>query len=284
LLLPDVATRRDLDEPTTIERVAAAVGSVERLELLAALTEADSLATGPAAWGPWKAELVGQLVERVTSLLEGGEPTGSATEQFPTASQLADLARNGQRLDADGDVLTVVTDDRPGIFSRVAGVLALHGLDVLRAAAHSTDAGRALAEFRVHDPIRPEVRWSRVLADLELALSGRLALHARLAERARTYGRNRPRLPEPAARVNFDDHASTTATVIDVHATDGIGVLYRITRALAELDLDIRSAKVQTLGSEVVDSFYVRGAGGAKLTDPHLRGELERAILHSLRD
>jgi [protein-PII] uridylyltransferase len=59
LLLPDVATRRDLADDDVIHGVADAVGSLETLELLAALTEADSIATGPSAWGPWKAELVG---------------------------------------------------------------------------------------------------------------------------------------------------------------------------------------------------------------------------------
>ena len=81
LLLPDVATRRDIDDPTTIERVATVVGSEPRLRLLAALTEADGLATGSAAWGPWKAELVSQLVERVAHVLGGGFPAPSATDR-----------------------------------------------------------------------------------------------------------------------------------------------------------------------------------------------------------
>ena len=59
-------------------------------------------------------------------------------------------------------------------------------------------------------------------------------------------------------------------------------MLYRITRALAELDLDIRAARVETLGANVVDAFYVRDAHGAKIDDPSLLAEIERAILHSL--
>jgi [protein-PII] uridylyltransferase len=61
-----------------------------------------------------------------------------------------------------------------------------------------------------------------------------------------------------------------------------MGVLYRITRALAELDLDITFASVQTLGPQVVDTFYVRGQGGTKVTDPALLAEAERALLHAL--
>ncbi|MEN3315919.1 MAG: [protein-PII] uridylyltransferase [Acidimicrobiaceae bacterium] len=282
LLLAEVAVRRDLDDPTTIERVAAAVGSTAQLELLAALTEADSVATGPSAWGPAKSALVDQLVERVAHLLDGGsaEPV---TAPFPTADQLARLSEGEDGIDAGGGVLTVMTENRPGIFGRIAGVLALHGLDVESAAAFGNDEGRALAEFRVSHRTRTEMPWARVEADLRLALDGRLAVNARLAERAQTYARaGRRPVAVGGTRVTFDEHASTDATVIDVQTADGIGVLYRIFTALGELDLDIRSARVQTLGSRVVDAFYARDARGAKITDPHTLGEIERAIVHGL--
>jgi [protein-PII] uridylyltransferase len=82
--------------------------------------------------------------------------------------------------------------------------------------------------------------------------------------------------------VRVDNHASASATVVEVRAPDRLGVLYRITRALADLDLDIRMAKVSTLGHEVVDVFYVRTATGGKLVDREHVQELERAILHQL--
>ena len=72
------------------------------------------------------------------------------------------------------------------------------------------------------------------------------------------------------------------ATVVEVHARDALGVLYRITGALSDLDLDIVSAKVQTLGADVVDSFYVRSGDGTKPSDPTLLAEVERALLHAL--
>jgi len=277
LLLPDVATRRDLDDPATIERVARAAGTVERLRLLAALTEADSLATGPSAWGHWKARMVAQLVERAAAVLDGGGPDHGAA--FPSPSQLARLAVGDQVVQAHDEVVTVMTDDRPGVFSRVAGVLALNGLDVLAAAAYSDD-GRALNEFRVVDRLRTETPWAKVQHDIEQALAGRLAVHARVAERARTYQARQA--GSGPARVRFDNEASADATIIDVHAHDGVGVLYAITRALADLDLDIRSAKVQTLGHEAVDAFYVRDRAGDKVADGAALAEIERAILHAL--
>ncbi len=282
LLLPTIATRRDLDEPRTIEQVAEAVVNPSRLGLLAALTEADSLATGASAWGAWKAGLMSQLVDRVARLLSGG---GAAVEQDDaTFGALASVppACGPRRFETSGDRLSVVAEDRPGLFSKVAGVLALHGLEVLAAATDPSVPGWASSTFRVVDPRRDEPPWERVRLDLDRALDGRLALRARLAERGRTY-RRPPALPAPAeATVTFHDDASSSSTVIDVHAADGLGVLYRITCALAELDLDIRSARAQTMGGTVVDAFYVQTRDGGKVADRSLQAEVELAVLDSL--
>ncbi len=281
LLLPDVATRRDLDDPVTLSTVATAVGDKRTLGLLAALTEADSLATGPAAWGTWKAELVRDLVRRTAHVLEGGT-ADEVSLDFPTAEHVGLLRAGEQVLRGDGDRLTVVAADRRGLLSRVTGVMALHGLAVLDAAVTSLD-GMALEVLRVESSFGPTISWDRVIADLDLAISGGLALEARLAERARVYGSpgRRAAVHEPP-RVVVDNDASLDATVVEVHAPDSIGVLYRITSALADLDLDIVSAKVQTLGDRVVDSFYVRDATGGKLDDPMRIVEAERALLHEL--
>jgi [protein-PII] uridylyltransferase len=279
LLLPDVATRRDLDDPDVIDRVATELGSIGRLELLHALTEADSKATGPAAWGPWKAGLVETLVRRVEHVLGGGA-VHEVTDDFPTDGQLAMLGQGLRVVDGRGDTLTVIDADRPGLFSRVAGVVALHGLTVLDANIATID-GRALEVLRVESSFGPTVAWDKVLADVDLALDGRLAIKARLSERAATYRSRRPSVDtEPKVEFHLDD--SSIATVVEVHARDSVGVLHRITSAFAELDLDIVRAKVQTLADEVVDTFYVQGSGGSKVPEDILP-ELRRAILHAIR-
>lgn len=281
LLLPDVATRRDLSDETTITAVAEAVGDPTRLHLLAALTEADSIATGPAAWGSWKAELVRELVRRVDHHFDGGAQSALAVVEFPDAHQRELMARGETVVEAEGDVLTVITPDRPGLFSRVAGVLAIEGLEV-RAADAASDGGMAVEVFHVTSRFGSMVAWDRIVGALEAALDGRLAIEARLAERVRTYApkASRPDLPPPAVR--FDDAASRTATVVEVHARDRIGALYRVSRAFAEFDLDVRTAKVQTLGELIVDAFYVTHADGSLITDDALRRELERSLLHAV--
>ncbi|MCB9373739.1 MAG: [protein-PII] uridylyltransferase, partial [Microthrixaceae bacterium] len=281
LLLPDIATRRDLNDDATIERVADEVGSLEALELLAALTEADSIATGPAAWGDWKAGLVARLVARTAHRLGGGDGDAGRATPFPSPEQRVAMAEGQPVIRVDGDdTIWVVAPDRPGLFSRVAGVLALNGLGVLEAAAAS-DQGVALSQFTVTSSFGPSIDWDGVVADLERCLAGRLALAARLADRARTYAR--PGAPSRVPDVRFDNDTTRRATVIEVHAADGVGVLNRITRALADLDLDIRTAKVQTLGDEVVDAFYVLDHDGAKITEADHQDEIRRAVLHGLR-
>lgn len=283
LLLPDIATRRDLSDDGTIAYVADRAGDLTTLNLLHALTEADSLATGSAAWGPWKEELVGVLVDRVASVLSGAEISEATDVGFPSAHQRDLLAQRRRIIEHAGDQLVLVSPDRPGLFSRVAGVLSLNGLTVLEAAVHSDDNDMALEQIRVRNDFGDEVRWDRVTRDLERALDGRLALEARLAERSRTYLPPR-RLPGLVTHpeVIVDNRLSNDRTVLEVRARDSVGLLWRITRALHELDLDITSAKVQTIGTDAVDSFYVRGADGRKITDHDHLAEIERALMYAI--
>ena len=283
LLLPDTATRRDLSDDGTISFVAESVGTLTCLRLLDALTEADSIATGTAAWGSWKEELVGVLVDRVSHVLSGGSVADATDTGFPTAYQRDLLAQRRRIIETADDQIVVISPDRPGLFSRVAGVLSLNGLTVLEAAAHSAENQMALEQFRVQSNFGSEIPWERVIRDLEKALDGRLALAARLEERSKAYRRPR-RLPGLVTHpeVIVDNDLSHDATVVEVRAPDGVGVLWRITRALHELDLDITSAKIQTIGTDAVDSFYVRDSEGRKITDHDYLGEIRRSLLYSL--
>ena len=283
LLLPDIATRRDLSDDTTLTMVAETVKTTLVLELLHALTEADSLATGSSAWGSWKAGLVTMLVDRVSHVLGGGDVQEVMWRLFPDAGVLEMMSAQKIAVRTTPDQITVVSPDRPGTFSRVAGVMALHGLDVLGAEAHSDEQGMAASEFRVVPPTYGPIEWQPIIADVTRVLKGELALDARLAERVATYRAPRATTASAPAplRVRIDNAASSNATVIEIHAPDQLGILHRMTKALADCGLDIRHARVQTLGNEVVDTFYVRTANGTKVTDIQHQSEIERAILHA---
>jgi [protein-PII] uridylyltransferase len=272
LLLPMVATRRDLDDPVTVKQVAAAVGSRALLELLHALAIADGLATGPAAWNDWKATLVAHLVRRVEAVLDG-EPTPRPAPL--REDQLALAAEGGPAATVRGSEVTVVAPDRPGLLWRAAGVLASHRLAVRSADATSVGS-TAVSVFDVEPEFGDPPDATLVAADLRRMLQGRLDVEDRLDRRARAV---RPRAAAiPAPRVNLVDDASDTATVVEVRAHDAPGLLWRVGRALGECGLDVRAARVETLGAEAVDVFYVTDGDGKLLTD----GDLRRSIVHSV--
>lgn len=284
LLLADVATRRDLSDDATITGVAKELTTAGNVDLLRALTIADSLATGPSAWGTWKAGLVDELARRVKHFLGGGDITDVLWRLFPDAEVLEMMASGQVVARTTDDSITVVNPNAVGVLSSVAGVLSLAGLDVLGADVHADEQGMAASKFRVAIPSYGPVDWEPIVNNIYKAMDKKFALQARIAERERTYTRPRRRTAVvPAApTVRFDDSASSRSTFIEVRATDRVGILFRITEAMVDLGLDIRHARVQTIGDEAVDTFYVRNRDGSLVTDIDHRKEIQRAILHAV--
>jgi [protein-PII] uridylyltransferase len=285
LLLPDIATRRDLDDPATATSVAAALGDQSTLELLAALTEADSLATGPAAWGTWKAGLVRHLVEAVSSVLEGRPPPDNRAARL-SPQQLTLLAAGELQVLADDEGrVTVAAPDRPGLLATVAGVLTLSGAYVRAATTMSDEpSGMALLRFDVTPAFEELPDWTKVRLDIDAALDGRMDVDALLDKREAEYARYRKATSAylPEVRVLFDNDASAHATIVEVRAPDRGPVLYRVTRALTGCDVTITCALVTTLGAEAVDVFYVKQIAGGRVTDPAHQAVLTEAVLAAL--
>jgi len=277
LLLPVVATRRDLDDPMTVQHVATTLGgSRTLLELLHALAIADGLATGPAAWNDWKAGLVADLVRRVSAVLDG-EPM---PEPVPLREdQLALVADGGPAAIVDGNEVTVVALDRPGLLWRAAGVLASHRLTV-RGANATAVGDTAVTVFNVVPEYGDPPDATLVSSDLRRMLEGRLDVEDRLERRARAVRAHGFAAPPP--KVTLVDNASTNATVVEVRAHDEPGLLWRIGRALGECGLNVHAARIETLGAEAVDVFYVTDSTGGLLTDPDLRKRTVQTVLSAL--
>jgi len=121
-----------------------------------------------------------------------------------------------------------------------------------------------------------------VAADLRRMLQGRLDVEDRLDRRARAVRPHAAAVPAP--RVSLVDDASDTATVVEVRAHDAPGLLWRVGRALGECGLDVRAARVETLGAEAVDVFYVTDGDGKPLTDGDLRRTITGSVLAALGD
>ena len=172
--------------------------------------------------------------------------------------------------------LLVVAQDRSGLLSWIAGSLALAGMSILTAQVFTTDDGVAADLFEVEGVWEKEVpdrRWREFRGMLRRAVDGSISLERRVDEKRRWYPA--PKVPAPVT-VAVDNAASDFATVIEVGASDRLGLLYDITRTFADLGLDVHLAKVATYEGRVVDSFYVRDAVGRKLTDDP--EEIDRAL------
>jgi [protein-PII] uridylyltransferase len=262
LLLPDVATRRDLSDPVTISTVAEEVGDTTTLDLLHALARADSHATGPAAWSDWKGRLIAELVSRVHTALD----TGALPD--PPAPDPELLSGDLPAVHLDGDRVAVAAADRRGLLGSVAACLAMHRLDVLSADASTVD-GRAIVEFwtspRYGSPADPVA----LAADLRRVVAGDVSVTQRL--RARASGSRGGAAP----RVVWHRGAATDAAVLELRAADSPGLLYRVATALDEAGAEVRAARISTLGGDVVDAFYLVGswADGAE------RDRVEAAVL-----
>jgi [protein-PII] uridylyltransferase len=210
-------------------------------------------------------------------------PTEVRTRVTPAEDRPPAPATGGWRASDEAlDELDVVALDHPGWFAKVAGVVALHGGSVVAADAFTRDDGLAVDTFRVKPPDGAAGSWwARVEGDLAEAAAGRLAVRARVLRKARRETRRLARLPEVPTSLTAEPDPSGRSTIVEVHTLDRLGVLYAIATALAELELDIVVARVQTLGHEVVDVFYLRDADGGPLDADHL-AELELAIVSAL--
>jgi [protein-PII] uridylyltransferase len=318
LVMADVATRRDLSDASVADNLAALCsGDAERLRLLYLLTIGDSKATGPAAWSPSKAALVRDLFVKAATAIERGEARLVADDRRRALAEAlgaetadAFLARmpdqyvlafdvdtmrahesllraphvvRCETLDAGHVAVTVVADDRPGLLATLAGALAVTGLDVIEASLFGTSDRQALDVFQSVDPFGrvADDGGSRVTRTIERALAGELDLASRVDERRRAYAAIGPQ-GAPDVRVEIDIDESDTDTVVEVHADDDVGLLYRLACVFNELGLDVRIAKVATLGRRVVDVFYVRDANGDKIDDPDTIELLRAALVRDL--
>ena len=329
LLLPTVATRRDISDEHVIRDIAEQVGDVRTLNLLYLVSVADAKACGSDIWNAWTAQLMRSLYTRVREALSdislhtavarrrraviqglSGWVAPRAVEthldQMPLNYLLSmeplaigrhiELIAHGVLASREAgsmrpltpmlhhdrigaiDRLTIVTADQPGILQAVAGTLTVHNVNVLGGTAFTRDDGIAVDVMHLGDARGRQIdarRWDRIIEAVPSAIAGEFPIEQRLAETREAY-REPPAAAIPTS-VTVDNTGSAHYSIVEVRAADRLGLLYAITSVLHELALDIHMAKVNTLGHEIVDAFYVRRANGRRIED---EDEIERLAAH----
>ena len=265
LTLAGLATKRDHADPATLDTLVEAVqGRADILELLRCLTEADARAAGPAAWSPWRAQLINSLADHTEELLMD-EATRVDVAQLVDLGLARSVQLDGRpriRVESQpgGLQLVIAATDRLGLFSDTAGLLASHSIQVRSAVLHTVE-GVAVNTWRVDKQVPtdlPDTAYLvKQLVRLETGESGVLMPVQRREARAHGSGA----VSQPYVEL-FSD-ASDTAAVIEVRTGDRAGLLYALGRSLSEIRLSIRSAHISTLAGQAIDTFYVTEADGS---------------------
>ena len=266
LLLSSTATRRDLDDPATIQSIVSLIPDVNTLELLHALSIADGEATGSAGWSDWKATLVNDLVQRVKRAMAGAE---FAQQPEVSEKQMAQAEKGELRVileeHSSGYAVEVIAPDKPGLLSIVAGVFNISRLDVKSARTKTLGNSAVMNWIVTPEPHAPEISAIKLHDLIAGALLDSKDVEEKLIARAAAYA-SVPSIPVPDPEVEIFTDAATDATVIEVRSHDRPGLLFRIGAAITQSKIDIRSAIVTTLGAEAIDTLYVTELTGGPLS------------------
>jgi [protein-PII] uridylyltransferase len=289
LLLPHTATRRNIEDEATVQRVVDSLdGDPVLLELLHALAEVDSLATGPGVWSDWKSSLVAGLVSRCRRLMAGEkheEPAPLTAEQSALAESVAASGTPDIIVSVDRSfaTITLVAPDRPGLLSRAAGVLALHSLKV-HAAELRSHAGAAVDVFSVSPRFGSLPDAGLLREQFSRAVSGSLPLAEKLAAKERDYAAEQD--DPPAARVLWfageaDGGAGSKDVVLELRTADRLGLLHSVAGALERCGADIVWARAMQVGGTAISSFSLASTSPADgdTASEDWRAEIERAVL-----
>jgi [protein-PII] uridylyltransferase len=182
--------------------------------------------------------------------------------------------------------VTVYAADHPGLFSRIAGALAVAGASIVDARIHTMTNGMALDTFWVQDAAggafdQPH-RLAKLYVLVEQALSGHLRLSQEIPRMAQALLGRRMRAIHVPPRVVIDNRASNSHTVLEVNGRDRPGLLHDVTSAISEQGLQIASAHVTTYGVRAVDVFYVKDVFGLKVDNERKLAILRDALLAAL--
>ena len=270
LEMSEIAQRRDISDAATVEAFALKVGSVTRLQMLAALTVVDIRAVGPGIWNDWKGELLRQLYTATSQCLMGedAEDSEDVSEIDALIAQLPKAAKSEAhyvhiKLDRSKDIteLFVLTRDRDSLFAGLTGAIAACGASVVGARLLTDNDGRVFNIFYLQNTEglafgrKNKARLKELEAATLKAAKGKTReykMPQRLSSRRADAIPIRPRV---SILPGDGDLA-----IIEVEGRDRAGLLYALAQTLGTHGLSVRSAHIENAGPRAIDVFYVSGA------------------------
>ena len=244
-----------------------------------------------------------QLESRVADMMNPGELETWFSQLAPrylisiAPEEIVEHLRLGRLLQASGEQfvwevsekgetaeITFMGWDRPGLLARSAGILTLHGLNIMSAQLFAMNDRIALLIFQCRLPERhgAAMAWEAVRMDMDRLLKGRLALDYRIAAHSVRGGRPRKPFRTAPSNIIVDNKSSGMYTILEVYTVDRIGLLYTISRTLYELQVRILVAKITTKGDQVADVFYIMTTDREKVDDPEQIEEIKKALRYCL--
>lgn len=323
LRMSDVAQKRDITDPKTIQDFALQVKSVNRLKLLTVITVCDIRGVGPNAWNNWIAVLLRQLYAQTTSIISEGSMSSSRPERIAkskrkvfNACNLSSIEETEKHLDRhydafwlgididtqltfinllraetkdeiqiqidndnnrDANRICCVMPDHPGIFSRLAGAIALSGTNVIDARTYTSRDGFATAVFWIKNSLNSSLEKKlveRIKHSIKSSLMGQLVPKRVLDEKGK-YSRSEREFTVPTT-ISFDNLGSDIYTIIEVDTRDRIGLIHDLTDTLYKNNISIFTAIIATYGEQAVDTFYVKDLFGLKI---HSKSKQEQILI-----
>ena len=247
-----------------------------------------------------RARLAGWTEEEIEEHIDRGYPGYWLSFDTDTHVRHAEIVRGAEmrgiplhietRVDPEFDntEIIVYTADHPGLFSKIAGAMALSGANIVDAKIVTLSNGKALDIFRIQDaeggayaePSRLERLWKRI----EDALAGKIYLAGELESVLKRNIGKRTGEFKVAPRVIIDNKASIGHTVIEVNGRDRPGFLHNVTAALTSCGLQIASAQIMTYGERAVDVFYVKDVFGLKVSHERKLEQIRERVLRAVEE
>lgn len=290
LFMADIAFKRDMEDPQTVEDFLFRVHGLERLKLLTILTTVDIIAVGPERWTSWKDKLVQELYYMAEARITGKHPLVSTTLLAATIPY--DLGADETRIDISQDsekntsIISVYTQDQHGLFYLLTGALTLSGVNIVEARINTLDDGRVADIFTVQNlsgkPILQRARQQKIEETIRTVIADAPDLTKQVKALTKNSSKKDQAFEIPKG-VTVKNRASRRFTVLETYGRDKPGLLYELSKTIREHNCSIKSAKINTLGLKAVDVFYVQDMSGKKVKDKDRLDTLKAALLNILQ-